>query len=60
MGRTCYGRGRIMMSDKELLTEVFTNYFENSLNWNKRGDYEEELNQSEKLLEKLYKLLGEE
>ena len=49
-----------MMSDKELLTEVFTNYFENSLNWNKRGDYEEELNQSEKLLEKLYKLLGEE
>jgi|8_EtaG_2_1085327.scaffolds.fasta_scaffold91913_2 hypothetical protein len=49
-----------MMSDKELLTEVFTGYFEDSLNWNKRGDYEEEINQAEKLLEKLYKLLGEE
>lgn len=45
------------MGDKELLHTIFTDYFENSLNWNKRGDYESELNQAEKLLDKLSKLL---
>jgi|TARA_R100000458_G_C8209309_1_gene197315 hypothetical protein len=47
------------MNDKELLTEVFTGYFEDSLNWDKRGDYKEELKQADQLLEKLYKLLEE-